>query len=59
MRFVSLTESIVMNGTLLIKSCARFVSSAKNLGVILDKELSFEVCVCACVRAGAGGGGGG
>ena len=35
-------KEIVINGTFLSGKCVRFVQSAKNLGVLLDEELSFE-----------------
>ena len=38
----SLKREIVINGTFINDSCIRFVSHARNLGVIFDNELSFE-----------------
>ena len=38
----SLKEKIIVNGTFIKGKCIRFVTSAKNLGIILDNELSFE-----------------
>ena len=44
-------ESIVMKGTFIGNDCIRFVTSAKNLGVILDDELSFEAQITSVVKA--------
>ena len=38
----SLKEKIVINGTFINGKCIRFVADAKNLGVIIDNELSFN-----------------
>ena len=38
----SLNNSIVLKGTFIGETCIRFVESAKNLGVILDNELTFK-----------------
>ncbi len=38
----SLKNDIVIQGSFVNDSCIRFVSSAKNLGFILDNDLSFE-----------------
>ena len=38
----SLKRDITINGTFINGQCIRFVSNAKNLGVIVDDELSFD-----------------
>ena len=38
----SLRNTIIIQGTFINDTCIRFVHSAKNLGVILDDELSFK-----------------
>ena len=38
----SLKKKILINGTFINGKCVRFVFDAKNLGIILDNELSFE-----------------
>ena len=38
----SVRNTVVVQGTFIGKSCIRFVDSAKNLGVILDNELTFK-----------------
>ena len=38
----SVKNDIVIRGTYINEKCIRFVKSAKNLGVILDEELSFK-----------------
>ena len=38
----SLRSQIIINGTFIHGSCIRFVSHTRNLGVILDNELSFK-----------------
>ena len=38
----SSNNTVTMKGTFINKNCVRFVSSAENLGIILDAELSFE-----------------
>jgi len=35
-------KEILIRGMFMNNSCIRFVDSAKNLGVILDRELPFE-----------------
>ena len=37
----SIQPEIIIRGVFLEKECIRFVQSAKNLGVVLDNELSF------------------
>lgn len=41
----SLQKSILINGSFINGKCIRFVSDAKNLGIILDSELSFQAQV--------------
>jgi hypothetical protein len=38
----SVQSEIIIRGVFLDKGCIRFVKSAKNLGVVLDEELSFK-----------------
>ena len=38
----SLSNRIIINGTFIDNDCIRFVTSAKNLGIILDEIMSFE-----------------
>ena len=38
----SVQKNIIICGTFIGGICVRFIDSAKNLGVILDNELSFE-----------------
>ena len=47
----SLKNSIAIRGTFINGDCIRFVDSAKNLGVILDDELSFEKQILKVVKA--------
>ena len=47
----SLKNSIVIRGTYLDEKCIRFVHSAKNLGVILDEELSFKEQIKKLVKS--------
>ena len=47
----SLRNVIRIEGTFINKECIRFVQSAKNLGVILDEELSFNEQICKVVKA--------
>ena len=46
----SVRSEIIMNGTFIDGKCIRFVSSAKNLGVILDEDLSFEKHITQVVK---------
>ena len=39
---ISMQQKIVINGTFINGKCIRFVSNAKNLGIIIDNELAFE-----------------
>lgn len=48
----SLAREIRIRGTFVDGNCIRFVSSAKNLGFILDQELSFSQQVVKIVKAG-------
>ena len=41
----------MINGTFSDNNCVRFVTSAKNLGVILDNELSFKAPITNIVKA--------
>ena len=47
----SLRETIVIQGTFIDSNCIRFVNSAKNLGVILDNDLSFERQINSVVKS--------
>ena len=47
----TLKSSIVLNGTFIDNNCIRFVTSAKNLGVILDNVLSFEPQIKQVVKS--------
>ena len=47
----SVLENIVIRGTFINGCCIRFVSEAKNLGVILDSSLSFSSQVKKVVKA--------
>ena len=47
----SLRGKIVIHGTFINDKCVRFVSSAKNLGVILDDELSFSAHITKLVKS--------
>ena len=47
----TMKERIVVNGTFIDNNCVRFVTSAKNLGVILDNELSFKAQITNIVKA--------
>ena len=40
-------ERVIIHGTFIDKNCIRIVTSAKNLGVILDDELSYEAQITA------------
>ena len=44
-------EKIIISGVILEDSCIRFVESAKNLGVILDSTLSFDVQIQKLVKS--------
>ena len=44
-------DEIVIQGVFLNNNCVRFVSSAKNLGVILDDELSFAPQIIKVVKS--------
>ena len=44
-------ESVIVRGTFIENKCVRFVTSAKNLGVILDDELSFKGQITAVVKS--------
>jgi hypothetical protein len=46
----SLRKSINIRGTFINGDCIRFVHSAKNLGVLLDDELSFERQILKVVK---------
>ena len=47
----SLSAGIRIRGTFLNDKCVRFVQSAKNLGVILDDELSFQDQIIKVVKS--------
>ena len=47
----SLRNQIIINGIFINNKCIRFVSSAKNLGVILDDQLTFEKHILNIVKA--------
>ena len=47
----SLKDKIVIQGAFINDSCIRFVQSAKNLGVVLDNELSFEKQIVSVVKS--------
>ena len=47
----SLAHEIRIRGTFVNGACIRFVSSAKNLGVILDDELSFKKQIVKVVKS--------
>ena len=47
----SLRNQIVIRGTFINGDCIRFVHSAKNLGVLLDDELSFEKQILKVVKS--------
>ena len=47
----SLRETIVIQGTFIDSNCIRFVNSAKNLGVILDNDLSFDRQINSVVKS--------
>ena len=47
----SIQPEIVIRGVFLDKKCIRFVQSAKNLGVVLDDELSFNVHINNIVKS--------
>ena len=46
----SIRNDIIIKGTFINNKCIRFVSSAKNLGVILDDQLSFEKHILQIVK---------
>ena len=47
----SLSAGIRIRGTFLNDKCVRFVQSAKNLGVVLDDELSFQDQIIKVVKS--------
>ena len=47
----SVSSTIVIRGTVINEKCVRFVHSAKNLGVILDDELSFQKHIIKVVKS--------
>ena len=47
----SLKREIVINGTFINDSCVRFVSHARNIGVIFVNELSFEKQINSVVKS--------
>ena len=47
----SLNKTIVLKGTFINGNCVRFVNCAKNLGVILDAELSFKQQIMNTVKS--------
>ena len=47
----SLKREIVINGTFINDSCIRFLSHARNLGVIFGNELSFENQINSVVKS--------
>ena len=47
----ALRESIIIKGTFIGNDCIRFVTSAKNLGVILGDVLSFEQQITKVVKS--------
>ena len=44
-------KSIHLHGTFIDNNCVRFVTSAKNLGVFLDEELTFENQITSVVKS--------
>ena len=50
-RPASLSRVICIKGTFIDGTCIRFVDSAKNLGIILDEELSFSKQVTKLVKS--------
>ena len=46
-----LIKGQIINGAFIKNSCVRFVNSAKNLGVILDNELSFKDQILTVVNS--------
>ena len=44
-------EKVIISGVLLEDSCIRFVETAKNLGVMIDSVLSFEVQIDKVVKS--------
>ena len=47
----SMAKEICIGGTFIDGKCIRFVKSAKNLGVLLDEELSFEAQILTLVKS--------
>ena len=47
----SLKNTVLIQGTFIDGNCIRFVHSAKNLGVILDDELSFKEQITKVVKS--------
>ena len=47
----SIQPEIIIRGVFLDEKCIRFVQSAKNLGVVLDDELSFDVHINNIVKS--------
>ena len=47
----SLRSKIIIRGTFINNNCVRFVHSAKNLGVVLDDELTFEIQIIKIVKS--------
>ena len=47
----TLKEEIQIGGTFIDGNCVRFVTSAKNLGIVIDEELSFEQQATTVVKS--------
>ena len=47
----SVRDDIIINGTFINDKCIRFVSNARNLGVILDNNLTFEKHINSVVKS--------
>ena len=47
----ALRKTVIIQGTFINETCVRFVYSAKNLGIVLDDELSFKEQINRVVRS--------
>ena len=47
----TLRNVVVIQGTFINNNCVRFVKNAKNLGIILDNDLSFEYQIQKVVKS--------
>ena len=47
----SIRDSIILRGTFIDNVCIRFVTHAKNLGIVLDEVLSFEQQIQSLVKS--------